>query len=258
MNYYTYTILFVDGYYYHGYHKHEGVDPLTDGYYGSPVTHREKWLTTMHWKVITGTYESHAEVQFAEQESIRPVFRRDPLCLNANCGGIIDPERARVGATKAGRIAGERSKVEKTGVCDPVNSGRGRQTQRELGLGFWDPEFQQSDLMKQVRRQNGVKGGVKAVESGQLAKARENIDAEKRRETAKETARKMEAEGRGLGSIPFEVRSKRSTEVVKKTNSSKWMDPAHPELGVHNPGNLSKLQRKFGYPSGKETRTKVG
>ena len=84
MNYYTYTIYFVDGYYYHGYHKHEGVDPLTDGYFGSPVTHREKWLTTMHWKVITGLYATVDEVGFAEQEAIRPVFNTDPYCLNAN------------------------------------------------------------------------------------------------------------------------------------------------------------------------------
>jgi hypothetical protein len=103
MNYYTYTIYFVDGYYYHGYHKLGDKEPLIDGYYGSPVTHKEKWLTTMHWKEMTGLYESHPEVQFAEQEAIRPVFNTDPYCLNANCNGIIPPEFARIGAKKAGK-----------------------------------------------------------------------------------------------------------------------------------------------------------
>ena len=157
MNYYTYTIHFVDGYYYHGYHKHEGVDPLTDGYFGSPVTYREKWLTTMHWKEITGLYETIDDVTFAEQEAIRPVYNTDPYCLNANCNGIIPSELARVGAKKAGKKAGEDSKKNKTRVCDPVNQEKGRQTAKERGTGFFDAEFQQSEMMQEIRKQNGKK-----------------------------------------------------------------------------------------------------
>lgn len=258
MNYYTYTIHFVDGYYYHGYHKHEGVDPLTDGYWGSPVTHKEKWLTTMYWKEITGLYETIEEVTFAEQEAVRPVFNTDPLCLNANCNGIITPERARVGARKSGKKAGERAKQLRVNVCDPVNQERGRQTARERGTGFYDPDFQQSEMMQDVRRRNGVKSGTQAATNGQLAAAREKIDPVKRRILARERGLKLEAEGRGLGSIPYEIRAARSSEVGKKVCASKWMDPDHPELGTHNPGNLVKLQRRLGYPSGKENRVRVG
>ena len=136
MNYYTYTIYFVDGYYYHGYHKHQGVDPLTDGYYGSPVTHKEKWLTTMHWKKITGLHGTLEAVTFAEQEAIRPVFNTDPYCLNANFNGIIPPELAKIGARRAGRKAGEESRKNKTRVCDPVNQEKGRQTARERKSGL--------------------------------------------------------------------------------------------------------------------------
>lgn len=166
MNYYTYTIHFVDGYYYHGYHKHEGADPLTDGYFGSPVTHKEKWLTTMHWKEITGLYESHSEVQFAEQEAIRPVFNTDPYCLNANCNGIIPSELARKGALKAGKKAGQRAKELKLNVCNPVNQEKGRQTAKEKGVGFYDPEFQHSEKMQEIRRQNGVKVHEEKDEQG--------------------------------------------------------------------------------------------
>ena len=176
MNYYTYTIYFVDGYYYHGYHKHQGVDPLTDGYYGSPVTHKEKWLTTMHWKEITGLYKSHPEVQFAEQEAIRPVFRKDPLCLNANCNGVIPPEFASIGGKKSGKIRGEEHRQNKTAICDPVNQEKGRQTARNRGSGFFDAEFQQSDMMKKNRRDNGKKTGAIAAGNGQLAAARACID----------------------------------------------------------------------------------
>lgn len=258
MNYYTYTIYFVDGYYYHGYHKHQGVDPLTDGYYGTPVTHKEKWLTTMHWKEITGVYEDYSEVQFAEQEAIRPVFNKDPYCLNANCNGIIPSDLARKGAAKVGRKAGEEAKRLKTRVCDPVNQEKGRQTARERGSGFHDPEFQQSEMMQGVRRKNGVKMGRKAAVNGQLAAARSKIDPIKRQILARERALRLEVEGRGLGSIPYKVRAAQSSLNGKKVCASKWMDPDHPELGTHNPGNLAKIQRRMGYPAGKENRIKVG
>jgi len=256
--YYTYTIHFVDGHYYHGYHKHEGVDPLTDGYWGTPCTNKEKWLTTMYWKEITGLHDTIAEVTFAEQEAIRPVFNTDPLCLNANCGGIPSTEQARKGAIKAGRKTGEFHKTNKTAVCDPANQEKGRQTARERGTGFHDPEFQHTPEMQEMRRQNGVKTGTQAAINGQLAAAREKIDPEKRRQTARETALRLEAEGRGLGAIPYEVRAARASKVAQKVCASKWIDPEHPELGIHNPGNLAKLQRKHGYPSGKGTRIRVG
>jgi len=35
-----------------------------------------------------------------------------------------------------------------------------------------------------------------------------------------------------------------------------WEDPCHPELGVHNAGNLAQKQRSMGLPHGKENRVK--
>jgi len=186
----------VDGYYYHGYHKLGDKEALTDGYYGSPVTHKEKWLTTMHWKEITGLYESHPEVQFAEQEAIRPVFNTDPYCLNANCNGIIPPELARIGAKKSGKKAGEDSKNNKTRICDPVNQEKGRQTARERKSGFFDAEFQQSEMMKEVRRQNGKKTGALAVKTGQIAQARACIDKANQRRAGIENLKKAHQKSR--------------------------------------------------------------
>jgi hypothetical protein len=53
----------------------------------------------------------------------------------------------------------------------------------------------------------------------------------------------------------------RSVQGVKNGKTScaqKWKDPKHPELGEHNPGNLTQMQRRRGYPHGKENRVKVG
>ena len=258
MNYYTYTIHFVDGHYYHGYAKSRGRDPLTDGYFGTPVTNKGKWLTTMYWKEITGTYETLEEVTFAEQESIRPVFNTDPYCLNANCNGIIPPELASTGGRKSGKIRGENHKQNKTAVCDPVNQEKGRQTARERGSGFFDAEFQQSEMMKEVRKQNGINVSKTEEAKERLAAAREKIDPVKRRETCRQTALKLATEGRGLGAIPYEVRAARSRINGKVVCASKWIDPDHPELGEHNPGNLAKIQKRLGLPNGKENRVRVG
>jgi hypothetical protein len=43
----------------------------------------------------------------------------------------------------------------------------------------------------------------------------------------------------------------------QRINAQKWEDPDHPELGIHNPGNLVKVQRARGYPHGPENRRKV-
>jgi hypothetical protein len=75
------------------------------------------------------------------------------------------------------------------------------------------------------RRKGGLIAGRIAVESGQLARAR-----------TPESIRKGAIAGA----------------------NTKWMDPDHPELGVHNAGVLVRKQRKLGLPSEKENRKKVG
>lgn len=238
--YYTYTIHFVDGHYYHGYHKHEGVDPLTDGYWGSPVTHKEKWLTTMYWKEITGLHETIEAVTFVEQEYIRPVFNTDPLCLNANCNGIPALERAIIGARKAGKKAGERSKRLKLNVCDPVNQERGRQTAREKGTGFYDPEFQQTPKMKEVRRQNGINSGAKAVATGQIAAARACIDKRNQARAGKENLKKAHQKI----SKPVEITTPDNQTLVFPSMAAAaraiQIDPSSVGYAAKNPGKRVK------------------
>jgi hypothetical protein len=150
MNFYTYVVRFVDGHYYYGYHPTYGNDPRFDNYFGTPVTHREKWLTTMYWKEILGLYETFQEADEAERSLIRPQYKTDPLCLNENCGGAVSPDLCRVGGNKGG------------------------QTNKESGQAYeW-----------------GKKYGRIAAESGQLAAAREKINWETYAERTREAKRK--------------------------------------------------------------------
>lgn len=75
------------------------------------------------------------------------------------------------------------------------------------------------------RRKGGKIAGRVAVESGQLARAR-----------TPESIRKGAIAGA----------------------NTKWMDPDHPEIGVHNAGVLVRKQKQLGLPHGKENRIKVG
>jgi hypothetical protein len=67
---------------------------------------------------------------------------------------------------------------------------------------------------------------------------------------------------RTLGKIHAEKdelgRSVQGVKNAEKLNSQRWIDPSHPELGEHSPGTLVQMQKKRGYPHGKENRVKAG
>jgi hypothetical protein len=254
MNYYTYTIYFVDGYYYHGYHKHEGVDPLTDGYFGSPVTHKEKWLTTMHWKEITGLHETVEDVRFAEQESIRPVFKTDPYCLNENCGGAMSPEVCQA----AGRIGGRRTNERR--------DEQGRSIQ-----GVINAQTLNKDKDEEGRSVNAVKGALilngrmheektpdgkskHAVKMGKAAHSELNEDGKSVLGTR--AAKKLNAEKTEDGKSKYAVEAgkiggKRGSAI---TNSQKWKCLVTGYVTTAGP--LTKYQRAKGIDT--SLRTRVG
>lgn len=71
------------------------------------------------------------------------------------------------------------------------------------------------------------------------------------KETASKTGKKLAEQKVGMFS------SERLGEGARTTNSQKWVDPLHPELGAHHFNKLAKLQRERGYPSEKTNRVKV-
>lgn len=83
---------------------------------------------------------------------------------------------AKIIAPVNGERAGERSKRLCINVCNPTNQEKGRQTQRQQRIGFYSFDFQHTPEMQEMRRQNGIKSGAKAVSTGQLAAARASID----------------------------------------------------------------------------------
>ena len=89
--------------------------------------------------------------------------------------------------------------------------------------------------------------GVKAAE-----KLHENKDDLGRSVHGVKSAERMHAEKDEFG------RSIHSVKNAEKTNTQKWIDPCHPDLGTQNSGNLVRMQQRRGYPYGKENRVKIG
>jgi hypothetical protein len=63
--------------------------------------------------------------------------------------------------------------------------------------------------------------------------------------------------GSGMFGMTKEAKTKRSREAVRKTNSQRWVDPDHPELGAHSAGTLVMMQKRRNYPHGKSNRLRV-
>jgi len=123
------------------------------------------------------------------------------------------------------------------------------------------------------------KGGRTTASLGHLDVARNKRDPYALRERARELGiRNVETGflrsicakgGKAAGNIAaetgqlrvvttFDSCSKGGKAGSKNTNSQKWIDPDHPELGEHSAPTLAQMQKRRGYAHGKENRVKVG
>lgn len=145
MYYYVYKICFVDGCFYYGSRKSR-FPPEQDKYFGSPVTFKEKWLTTHYWKEIVEVFS--CEVECSKREvSLIAEFRESEHILNANIGGRIiwSPQMIELQRTN---YTGERN--PRYGI--PVST----ETRGKIGLSSkmrWeDPEYRRKMTEKNRRR----------------------------------------------------------------------------------------------------------
>jgi hypothetical protein len=263
MNFYVYVIRFVSGHYYFGYHPTYGNDPQFDGYYGTPVTHSEKWLKTMYWKEILGLYETFEEADKAERELIRPCYKSDPLCLNENCGGAISPDFCKIGGQRGGNTNKQSGQAYEWGRKYgriAVESGQLAEARKNIN---WETYAERT---LEAKKENGRR----AVESGQFKQAQEKSweSVRRRHEEKNEEGKSVEAvklyqecksKGKGLFNPALKDQVwQGNSEGGKKVASQRWVDPDHPELGERSAGVLTRMQKRRGYPHGKENRVKVG
>jgi hypothetical protein len=102
----------------------------------------------------------------------------------------------------------------------------------------------------------GSKGGKKLHEekdeSGKSVRAQQlgRMGCKKKKGKA---AKERYEQGVGIAAMTSQERSEHSS----RTQKQRYMDPAHPELGVHSAPTLALVQKSKGYPHQKENRVRV-
>jgi hypothetical protein len=71
------------------------------------------------------------------------------------------------------------------------------------------------------------------------------------------SAKTQKERGTGMFGVEKRERSTLSRGAMTKTNSQRWEDPDHPELGTHSSGTLTQMQKRRNLPHGKENRVEV-
>jgi len=267
---YTYKITFEEvPYWYWGVHKEKKFGEL---YLGSPVTH--KWM----WKFYTPkvqilelfpyTEEGWKEANSVEYRLIWPDLN-NRLCLNEHCGGTTSYEGCRKGGSKVFTMLHAEKDEEGKSVfarkqSQKVHSERTPDGRSVRGIEAGARLHQEKT--EDGRSKAGVKGST-TTHSRKNADGKSIVGANWGTKAAAKLHAERTEDGRSIQGIKAaqrmhaekteEGKSVVAVKVGKRLNSQRWIDPDHPELGIHNVGNLSQIQRRNGYPSGPENRVKV-
>ena len=96
---YVYKILFEDGCWYWGTSTYKEASPESDGYYGSPVTHKEHW-SIPHSKIVVKVFSNETERLDYEEACILPDLD-NPKCLNEHATRCFSRETCKRGGQAA-------------------------------------------------------------------------------------------------------------------------------------------------------------
>lgn len=244
---YTYKITFEEiPHWYWGVHKERKFGEL---YLGSPKTH--KWMWNFYTPKIQileffpYADEGWKEANLVEDRLIEPDLN-NPLCLNENYGGYISlatlravceklhEEKLPDGRSAHGVYIANQSHKEKT------EDGKSKHAVEMGKKGAAQTHLEKNEEGKSV---HAVKVGL--ITMGPKDENGKSIHAVR---VGNITFR----EGKGCHAPEHKGKG------AKTTNSQKWIDPDHPELGEHSAPTLVQMQKRRGYPHGKENRIKVG
>ena len=154
----------------------------------------------------------------------------------ARKGGLAVPHEARV---RGGMTQGHKSLEEGTGLFAP-----GSVTKESCAEGGRVGGKKRAEQMHAERDEQG--------RSLWTLKMHEEKDEHGRSLLGLRSAAKAHAKKDDRG------KSVTGVKAASTTNSQKWVDPDHPELGAHSSGVLAVMQKNRGYPHAKANRVKLG
>lgn len=234
---YIYKINFVDGHYYYGKRLLKGEHPMTDGYYGTPITHKDKWKTTMFWKEVIEVYDDWIECSKEEIEIIRPVLN-DPMCLNENCGGYSSLEILKENGRRAGKM--QPLEIKKANGCKA----------RDEKLGMFAMSLEErKDISKKagryvVENRVGIHTQTREdrIKLGEYCRDNKigfhSWTKEQYIEHGKKAGKRVYEQGKGI----FALTKEQKSEIAKKINAQRWQCTVTGHIS--SPSGLAKYQRR--------------
>lgn len=281
---YVYKITFLEvPHYYYGVHKEK---IFNEKYFGSPVTHKDYWEKYTPQKEILEIFDltdsEWIKAQEKEKEYIKPVYNKDPYCLNENCGGIMSLSQRSEAGKIGGKIAAKKIIENKLGIYgwtkeQFVENGkkRGKNSyENRLGIFSLSKEEKSKNgkkgaescrknnkgiyaLTREQKSESGKKGGkiggkISGNRNKELNKGYCGLTKEERSAAGKIGGKisgkivgpKNKELGRGICSMSIEEKSEAGKKGSKSTNSQKWICL---ETGlITTPGPLTLYQKKRG------------
>ena len=281
---YVYKITFLEvPHYYYGVHKEK---VFNEEYLGSPVTHKDYWKKYTPQKEILDIFgytdNEWSKAQEEEINYIKPVYNKDPYCLNENCGGIISLSQRSKAGKIGGKIAAKKIIENKLGIHgwtkeQFVENGKKRGNhsyKNRLGIFSLSKE-QKSEigkrsaesckksnkgiyaLTKEQKSEGGKKGGkiggkISGNKNKELNKGYCGLTKEERiaagkiggKISGKIVGPRNKELGRGICGMTTEEKSEAGKKGSKNTNSQKWICL---ETGyITTSGPLTLYQKKRG------------
>lgn len=224
---YTYKITFeeVPGVWYWGVHAERTYDEI---YFGSPSTNRYYWKLYTPVKQILQVFD-HTEKGWKQANSLeRRLILPDlhnPSCLNESCNGVM--------SLKVYKQNGVRLHSKKDSNGKSINAVKGGEAGSSVTHSRKDERGRSAHAVKM-----GLASHAQKSPEGKSLKTLRMLD-------------KRDKEKNEQG------KSKTASESAKRGNRPEWMDPNHPELGVRTASHIVGMQKRRGYPHGKQNRVKV-
>jgi hypothetical protein len=151
---YCYKILFWDGCWYWGTSEYKGSPPELDGYYGSPVTHKDKWREP-HSKIVVKLFTNQDKRLEYEELCILPDLD-DPKCLN---------EHASKGFSKESCVKGGRKSAEKSRGVPRTDEVRNKISRKLSGKKLTQEHVQRlKEAERPPRTESSILKGVQSRE----------------------------------------------------------------------------------------------
>jgi len=229
MQYYTFRVLFADGtFYYARKTSHSELPPECDGYYGTPVTHKAKWETTIHCKDEIVLYQTFEEMAVAETALIRPHLD-NPLCLNECCGGWLSLD-------KITQIGKDNVRLKRGWFS--ISTEQRREIGKEVGSRMKEEQKGIFGMTREEKRELGIRNGERCKTTGTGVCS---LSPERRTEIGLNVfERKL-----GVHALTTEERQNNA----RKASMQKWIS-THPDFEpyVSTAAGLSHWQRARGIP----------